>query len=115
MGGTKVIQEISFEELKQARIENPDGVFYICAQAPKNFIWFSQYKSCSALTPNAVKEYRNGLITKGIFQVKYKNQLKNPVSRNLIRHIKVESKERPVYLVTDVEHGLLLNLTNEIK
>jgi hypothetical protein len=27
----------------------------------------------------------------------------------------VESKERPVYLVTDVEHGLLLNLTNEIK
>ena len=113
--GEKMIQEISFDELKQARIENSDGIFYICAQAPKNFIWFSQYQSCSALTPNAVHEYRNGLIKKEVFQQKYKNQLKSPVSRNLIRYIKIESNERPVYLVTDVEQGLLLNLINEIK
>jgi hypothetical protein len=110
-----MIQEIGFEELKQARMENPDGIFYICVQAPHDFIWFSQYRSCSVLAPDAVKEYRNGLITKEVFQQKYKLQLKGPVCRNMIRHIRIESNESLVYLVTDIEHGLLLNLINEIK
>jgi hypothetical protein len=110
-----MIQEIGFEELKQTRMENPDALFYIFAEAPKNFVWFSQYQSCSVLTPNAVHEYRNGLITKEVFQQKYKNQLKSPVCRNLIRYIRIESKERPVFLVTDIEQGLLLSIINEIK
>ena len=110
-----MIQQISFEELKD--IYTPEGKFYLCSRVPSNFVRFENYTECKALTPNLflLLDYEKGYFSQAVLKEMLKRQLNVPTCRTLLSHIRVEAKDQPVYLVSDLPIDLLLDVTKSIK
>jgi len=110
-----MIQQISFEELKD--MYTPEGKFYLCSRVPANFVRFENYQNCKTLTPNLflLQDYKNGYFSKAVLKEMLKKQLNIPTCRALISHIRVEAKDCPVFLVSDLPIGLLLDAIKNIK
>src|SRR5665647_432624 len=103
-----MIQQISFEELKD--MYTPEGKLYLCSRVPANFVRFENYQNCKTLTPNLflLQDYKNGYFSKAVLKEMLKKQLNIPTCHALISHIRVETKDCPVFLVSDLPIGLLL-------
>ena len=110
-----MIQQISFEELKN--MYTPEGKFYLCDRVPANFVRFENYQDCKKLTPNLflLQDYKNGYFSQAVLKEMLKKQLNVPMCRALISHIRVEAKDCPVFLVSDLPIGLLLDVIKNIK
>jgi hypothetical protein len=108
MRGTRMIYEIKLDQIKKNRVKNPYALFYICCPIPKGFIKFSQYRKCLAFTPN----FEHSDLNKNEFERKYRSQLKSPICRELIKHLK--NLDVPIYVVTKDGDGLLWKILHSL-
>jgi uncharacterized protein YeaO (DUF488 family) len=102
-----MIKEAHITQMKEKIIEDPTTRFYVVMQKPPEYVRFDQIQECPALAPSTeiLEKLKTCQLTWDEYKEKYLKELQNPITKELLKFITQESKEKDVYFVCGCESG----------
>ena len=112
-----MLHQISFDSIRETVIKDPSAKIYVVSKNPQKLVNDPQINLCSSLAPSTKlsQGLKLGYIQECEYQKKYSDELRSPVAQVIMGFINNEALLHEIYLVTEVNDGLLLNVMINIK